>query len=114
MGNLIELLAMLFIIGDTGDIANPRAFFKGNQCVASADIEISKEKGKDQPEKLKCSKSWGPDGICLRVQKGTEPPIMDLLTRRFTLTIARDWNVPNRMLIFKRESRSGNRSNYTQ
>lgn len=49
----------------------------GNQNMALADTKISKEEVMNRAEELIDSKSPGPDGIQLQVQKGLKSPVTD-------------------------------------
>lgn len=62
---------------DNGDIPILKALFTGNQNMALADTKISKEEVMNRAEELMDSKSPGPDGIQLQVQKGLRSPVMD-------------------------------------
>lgn len=62
---------------DNGEIPILKALFTGNQNMALADTKISKEDVMNRAEELMDSKSPGPDGIQLQVQKGLRSAVMD-------------------------------------
>lgn len=66
--NLIVYLVSSFEVN--GEIPILKALFTGNQNVALADTKISKEEVMNRAEEFIDSKSSGPDGVDLQVQKG--------------------------------------------